>query len=151
VYRLVLVAVAVMLAGCSTPPRPKQAIVVDPTAEAWYSEAVTQLSRTSRQAREWFAMGEFDKAGEAVTGAQSLQARVLGVPRPTLAAMLAASDLDDLYGRMLLRNHRYGWARTVFQKNVARWKNWRPRTAATEQRLKAALAAVAECDRRLAE
>lgn len=65
--------------------------------------------------------------------------------------MAAASDLDELYGHMLLTNGNYGWARMMFQKNVARWRSWKPRTDETERRLKVAEAEVAECDRRMAE
>jgi hypothetical protein len=65
--------------------------------------------------------------------------------------MEAASDLDQLYGRMLLANHHYGWARLLFQKNLARWKNWTPQTPETARRSKLAASAIAECDRRLAE
>jgi hypothetical protein len=52
---------------------------------------------------------------------------------------------------MLLANHNYGWARMTFQKNVVRWKNWQPQTPESARRLKLAQAAVAECDRRMAE
>jgi hypothetical protein len=65
--------------------------------------------------------------------------------------MEAASDLDDLYGRMLLRNRHYGWARSFFQKNAVRWKAWKPQTAETERRRQVAISAVAECDRHLPE
>jgi hypothetical protein len=75
--------------------------------------------------------------------------RLLSVQRPTLDAAEAASDLDDLYGRMLLANRHYGWARLQFQKNVARWKHWMPQTKETARRLKQAESAIAECDRRL--
>ena len=85
-----------------------------------------------------------------VTEGQPLLNRLIAVPRPTLAAMEAASDLDDLYGRMLLRDHRYGWARLQFQKNAVRWKHWSPRTGATARRLQEAEARLAECDRLIA-
>jgi hypothetical protein len=63
--------------------------------------------------------------------------------------MEAASDLDDLYARMLLANHREGWARLFYQKNVTRWKTWKPPTDETARRLKQAQAGIVECDRRL--
>jgi hypothetical protein len=63
----------------------------------------------------------------------------------------AASDLDQLYGRMLLSNRNYGWARLEFQKNRARWKTWQPQTDETVRRLKLAETAIAECDRRMTE
>ena len=75
--------------------------------------------------------------------------RLLSVPRPTLEATEAASDLDDLYGRMLLANRHYGWARLQFQKNLARWRHWQPETSETVRRLEKAKAAIAECDRHL--
>src|ERR1035441_1397285 len=72
------------------------------------------------------------------TQGQPLSLRLLAAPRPTLAAMEAASDLDHLYAAMLLANKNYGWARLAFQKNVSRWKYWRPQTPDTARRLKAA-------------
>jgi hypothetical protein len=63
--------------------------------------------------------------------------------------MEEASDLDDLYGRMLLANRHYGGARLLFQKNLARWKHWQPQTPETARRLKQAESAIAECDRHL--
>jgi len=77
--------------------------------------------------------------------------RVLSVSQPTIAAMEVSSDLDDLYGRMLLANRHYGWARLLFQKNLARWKNWTPQTPETARRMKLAQSRIAECDSRLAK
>ena len=61
------------------------------------------------------------------------------------------NHLDQLYGRMLLSNHRYGWARLQFQKNLARWKHWQPQTPETERRLKLAQASIAECDKHISQ
>jgi hypothetical protein len=72
---------------------------------------------------------------------------LLAVPQPTLAAMAAASDLDEVYGQMLLSNHNYGWARMFFQKNLARWKHWTPQTPDTASRQREALDEIAECDK----
>ena len=47
--------------------------------------------------------------------------------RPPLEAMEAAADNENLYAGMLLANKNFGWARLSYQKNVSRWKNWRPR------------------------
>jgi len=76
-------------------------------------------------------------------------ARVLAAQHPTLGAMEAASDLDQLYGQMLFANHNYGWARLFFQKNTARWKLWKPQTPETLQRLKQAEDAIVQCDARI--
>ena len=77
--------------------------------------------------------------------------RLLTVSQPSLEATIAASDLDQLYGRMLLANRHYGWARLQFQKNLARWKHWQPRTADVAARQQQAEDAIAECDRHIVE
>jgi len=105
----------------------------------------------NRQARGLLERGKADEAASVITAGEPWATRVLSVPRPTLAAMEAASDLDDLYAHMLLDNHNYGWARMMFQKNLARWKNWKPQTDDTERRRKLAANAIAECDRRMAQ
>jgi hypothetical protein len=121
----------------------------DLTTGEWYRQTTEQLTAMNREAESLLQRGGFDQAAAIITKAQPLQNRLLAVPRPTLAAMEAASDLDDLYGRMLLRNRHYGWARSEFQKNVVRWKNWKPQTPETAHRLKIAVSATAECDRNL--
>jgi hypothetical protein len=104
-----------------------------------------------RQAESLLERGKADEAAAIITAGEPVASRLLAVPRPTLAAMEAASDLDQLYGRMLLANRNYGWARIVFQKNLARWRNWKPQTEETARRLKLTETAIAECDRRMAE
>ena len=104
-----------------------------------------------REASALVESKKLDEAGAVVTKAQPLIERLLSVPKPTLEAIQAASDLDQLYGRMLLNNRHYGWARMLFQKNIARWKNWNPQTDETARRMKQAETGMAECDRRMAE
>ena len=87
-----------------------------------------QLEGLNRQAQGLLKRGKADEAAAIIVAGEPLANRVLAVPRPTLSAMESASDRDELYGRMLLSNHNYGWARMMFQKNLARWKNWRPQT-----------------------
>jgi hypothetical protein len=141
-----------ILAGCAPAPAPKQpSQVIDATQEAWYGKAVAQLAAMNRQAQSLLARGKADEAASIITAGEPWATRLLSVPRPTLEAMEAASDRDDLYGHMLLANHNYGWARILFQKNRARWKNWRPQTDETARRLKLTEAAIAECDRRMTE
>lgn len=149
--RLLVLIAAVLAAGCGSAPAPVQQAVPDDTSTEAYRQAVAQLASMDRQAEKLFHDGKADEASALITRAEPLAGRVVAVPRPTLEAMAAASDLDDLYGRMLLANHNYGWARLEFQKNLARWKSWKPRTPDTEQRLKQAQDAIAECDRRMAE
>ena len=154
--RVLAVLAAAVLAGCGSTPAPAPQPVaqqpkLDPSKEPWYSPATAELAGLNREAAKLLADGKVQEAGAVVTKAQPIEARSLSAPEPTLAAMEAASDLDDLYGRMLLRNKQYGWARQVFQKNVIRWKNWKPQTDETARRLAVARAAVAESDRRLAE
>jgi hypothetical protein len=76
---------------------------------------------------------------------------VLDVRQPTLAAAEAASDLDDLYARMLFSNRHYEWAEILFQQNRSRWRNWPTKNAETASRLKQAEAAIEECDRHIAQ
>ncbi len=123
--------------------------MADVTKEAWYPEAVAQLEKLNREAEDSWKHGRSDDAAAAITKGQPIQARLLAAREPTLAAVEAASDLDDLYGRMLLANGREGWARLFFQKNVTRWKSWRPETTDTLRRLRQARDGIAACDRRL--
>ena len=151
--RLVAVMAAAILAGCAPAPSPpaRETAEIDATREAWYGEAVEQLATMDRQAQSLLERGKADEAAAIITAGESWVNRLLSVPRPTLAAMEAVSDRDDLYGRMLLANHNYGWARLMFQKNLARWRNWKPQTDETARRLKLNEAAIAECDRRMAQ
>ena len=148
-----LLLLALLAASCSSPP-PQKAVEPakpDPTAEPWFAEAVTELRALTTEAESLVKRRKFDEASALITKGQPLMARVLAVPRPTVEAVEAASDLDELYGRMLLANRHYGWARLQFQKNVARWKNWRPQTEETARRLKHAESLIAEVDRRLGQ
>lgn len=149
--RLVFILATAVLAGCTAAPPPQQAAKIDPTQEPWYGETVKKLEEMNRQAQSLYQKGKADETAAIVTAAEPWVKRLVSVPRPTLAALEAASDRDDLYGRMLLANRNYGWARILFQTNLARWKSWRPQTPETARRLKLAEAAIAECDRRLAE
>jgi hypothetical protein len=142
--RLFVIAAVVWLAGCGTAPAPSAG---DPTREAWYGQTVQQLAALNRDAERFLAGRESDKAAAAIVAGQRLEARLLSVSRPTLAATEAVSDLDRLYGRMLLSNRHFGWARLMFQKNLARWRNWRPATEESARRLQQAKDDIAECDR----
>jgi hypothetical protein len=141
--------VLMALIACTPGPQPVEQAKPDLTREDWYRQTTEQLAAMNHEAESLFERGGFDRAAAIITNGQPLQNRLLAVPRPTLAAMQAASDLDDLYGRMLLRNRRYGWARSFFQKNAARWKSWRPQTPETAHRLQVADSGIAECDRRM--
>ena len=123
----------------------------DITTEAWYGPTVGELAKLKRDAEAAYKNGKADDAAALIKKAEPLRDKVVAALAPTLAAMEAASDLDDLYGRMLLGNRHYGWARLMFQKNVARWKHWSPQTAESERRFKVAQSQVIECDRRMAE
>jgi len=148
--RWLWILAAVLCAGCAPAPPPADRPKPDVTAEAWYAPTVEQLSRMAREAASAVRRGNGDEAGKIITDAQPLVNKVLAAPRPTLAAMEAASDLDELYGRMLMGNGRYGWARMLFQKNEVRWRTWRPQTEESRMRLATAASEIAECDRRIA-
>ncbi len=144
--RPIILAAALFLAGCRSelvqPP-------ADQTTQTWYVQNVEQLAAIDRDAETAFQQGKSDDAAALIEKGQPLMKTVVSVPRPTFAAVAAASDLDDLYGRMLLSNRHYGWARLLFQKNLARWKHWTPATPETARRLKQAEAEIAECDRHI--
>ena len=145
------VAILGLAIGCGEAPKKVEVVKVDPTTQAAYAEAVAELAGLVRQATELLAAGKSDAAAAAITKGQPLSAQVLGAPHPTLTAMEAASELDELYGRMLLGNKNYGWARMVFQKDRSRWVHWQPQTVDTERRKRSAEAGMAECDRGMAK
>jgi hypothetical protein len=143
--RLLAISLAAILAGCGTSsPR-------DVTKEGWYTQTVSQLAEMNRDAESSFKNGKSDQAAAIIEKAEPLASRVIGVARPSMEAAQAASDLDDLYGRMLLSNRHYGWARLQFQKNLSRWKHWTPQTSEADRRVKLALSEIAECDRHIEE
>jgi hypothetical protein len=150
VLRILLAITAAVFTACGPTAPPVEPPKADPTTAPDYLAAVEQLGRFNLEANKLLAEGRLEKAGELITNAQPLTAKLLSVPRPTLTAMEAASDHDDLYGRMLLANKHYGWARMFFQKNLARWSTWKPQTKETELRRKRSEAAIMECDRLLA-
>jgi hypothetical protein len=139
--------VIALLTGCASAPPPTG----DAAEPAWYGKAVDQLNQLNRAAERFFQDGKQDQAAAAIKEGQPMVSRLLNVPKPSLEAVAAASDLDDLYGRMLLSNRHYAWAITFFEKNRARWKNWAPQTPETARRMKLAETAIEECDRHMAE
>jgi len=141
--------VMLFLAGCAAPPPPPEKARPDPTKEAAYTDAIDQLASINRQAEALLKGGRADDAAAAITKGLPLQARLLAAPRPTLAAMEAVSDLDDLYARALLEGGHDVWARSFYEKNIARWKLWNPQTDETARRLRQEQAGVAECDRHM--
>jgi hypothetical protein len=143
-----LVAATLFLTACGSPPPPSSR---DTTLPSWYAPALNQLTALNRQADDLFQKRDQDQAAAKIKEAQSLSARLLAVPRPSLTAVEAASDLDDLYGRMLLANRNYGWAQMFFQKNRSRWKNWKPQTEEAQRRFKQAESEIAECEKRIAQ
>ncbi len=149
--RLLVLMSAVLLAGCAPAPAPVAKVATDLAAEEWYVPMTAQLAAMNREAEGLLREGKSDLAAAVITKGQALASRLLAASRPTLAAMEAASDIDRFYAGMLLGNRNYGWARLAFQKNVSRWKNWRPRTPETARRLKLAQDGIAECDRQMGQ
>lgn len=145
-----LTAACLALANCGTAPAPPPS-APKAAEQSWYGPTVSQLAAVNQKAEEAFRSGKPDAAAALLVQGQSLSNRLLSVQDPTLPAMEAASDLDDLYGRMLLSNRHYGWARMLFQRNVARWRHWQPETPETVRRRQRALDQITECDRRLTE
>jgi hypothetical protein len=141
--------VSVVLAACGFAPQQPAQDRREAADEPGYAQTVGELAGINRDAGELLRQGKSDAAAALIVKGEPLSKRLIGVPRPTLAATEAASDLDELYGRMLLSNHNFGWARIMFQKNAARWKYWKPQSSETAGRLKQAEAEIAECDRHL--
>jgi len=140
-------ASAVILLGCaSAPPAPH-----DPTEEASYKATAAKIGQMMRDANADFKAGKGDDAAALIERAQPLVKQVIEVNRPSLEAVEAASEVDDLYGRMLYSNRHYGWARLQFQKNLSRWKHWEPATAETERRLRLAQDEIDECDKKIVQ
>jgi hypothetical protein len=139
------------LCGCGPAPAPQPHAAQDETKQPWYSQVEKQLATQNLETKRLLKVGKSDDAAALIQSGEPLATRLLSVPKPTLAAMEDASDLDDLYGRMLLSNRNYGWARLFFQKNLARWKNWTPQTPDTAARYKEAQAAIADVDTRLSQ
>jgi hypothetical protein len=144
----VLLLAATVFAGCG-PSTPAVTPKVDPTTESWYPQTTKRLANMDRTAEQLLQRGRSREAAAIVTSGQALQNRLLAAPRPTLEAMEAVADLDRIYGRMLVSNGYFGEARLLFQKNVTRWKTWKPPTPDTERRLKEANSDIAECDRHM--
>ena len=149
--RLLLPLFALLFTACAPAPPPAAKVAIDPVTEPWYGVATAELTAANREAEALLREGKAGRAATEITKGQALSNRLLAAPRPTLAAMEAASDTDQLYATMLLGNKNYGWARLTFQKNASRWKHWRPQTAETARRLRLADDGVAECDRRMAQ
>jgi hypothetical protein len=140
------------LFGCGSPkPAASPAVRVDMTEGASYKEDVAQLRALNREAEADYKAGKGDLAAKLMEQEKPLVARVLSPPKPSVAAMEAAGDLSQLYATMLLNNKHYGWARVMFQENLARWKHWRPITEESTRRLKLAEDGIAECDKHLLE
>ena len=142
---------AIVLAACGDAPQQQATTPKDETKQLWYTETVDKLARQNQEAERLWKGGKEDDAAKLIQAGEPLADRLLAVPRPTLAAMQDASDLDDLYGRMLFSNHNYGWARLFFQKNAARWKVWQPPTQDTAARLKEARREIDECDKKIGQ
>ncbi len=145
-----ILGAAIMLCGCGSEPKAAPVVAIDETKSAGYQKAVAQLAAMNRAAEAAYRNGKADEAAKIMDQEKPLVSRVLSPPRPTVEAMEAASDLDQLYGTMLLKNRHYGWARVMFQGNLARWKHWRPVTAESARRLKEAEEGIAACDKGIA-
>jgi hypothetical protein len=144
--RFLLLLAAAILTGCGPAPDRSER---DPTKDGWYPKAVEQLVAINRDAEGQYQQHKGDQAGALVEKGVPISNRLMAVEHPTLAATEAASDLDDLYGRMLLGNRHWGWARLQFQKNLARWRHWSPETPDTIRRRKQAEAEIDECDKHI--
>jgi hypothetical protein len=105
--RVLLPILAALLAACAPAPAPAPKPPPDPVTEDWYGPVTAQLAAMNRQAEALLRDAKSDRAAAIIMKGQPLASLLLAAPRPTLAAMEAASDLDQLYAAMLLRNRNY--------------------------------------------
>src|ERR1039457_627328 len=99
---------ALLLAACAPAPAPVPKPPPDPTTQTWYGPVTAQLAAINRQADALLREGKRDPAAALIPQGQPLSLRLLAAPRPTLAAMEAASDLDHLYAAMRSEERRVG-------------------------------------------
>jgi hypothetical protein len=130
-----LVHPAILLTACfSAPPPPPH----DVTQDEWLWKERrgngVHGPRSGCRFRGW----KPDDAAAVIEKGETISGKLPEASRPTLEAMQAASNLDYLYARVLFSGKNYGWARLMFQKNLARWKHWAPQTPETERRIKQA-------------
>jgi len=146
---LALLTGALLLTGCQSGPPVAAVPKADPASDPGYREDEEKLAAMVAETRKLLGDGKGDAASALVVSGEEVAGRLLAIPKPSLNAMQSASDLDQIYGEMLLSNKRYGWARMLFQKNLARWRYWQPQTDDTMRRLNQARKAIAECDRHI--
>ena len=144
--RVLFLPALFLLAACGA-PAPQKKAPVEPSKESWYQPAIEELRSVNAAIARFADAGEYDKAARAIIHGQELEAKLLSSSHPPLEAAIAVSDLEDIYGRMMLAQKKYGWARLVFQKNLARWKYWRPITDDSQARMERARQQIIECDR----
>lgn len=145
----VLLSAAVLLAGCGPSAPTAPVAKADPTTDSAYAQTTERLTKMDRGAEQLLAAGRKDEAAAIVQSALTLHDKLLAAPRPTLEAMEAVADLDRIYGKLLISNGYFGEARLLLQKNITRWRTWKPQTPDTERRLKQANDDVAECDKHM--
>ena len=143
----VALAVGLSLVACAPPP-PKPAPKAGEKPEG-YDAAVRRLADMVNVGNQFFANGRPDDASRVISDGLLMQNQILSVPQLDLAGTVAVSDLDDLYGRMLLASRHYGDARLLFQKNLARWRMWKPQNEESAKQLKHAQDQIAECDKHI--
>ena len=149
--RLILLVPLLLAAACQGPSTSENQAKFDPTKEPRYAETVERLSAIVRDAEAAFKDGKADQAADLIQKGQTWTTELLSAAHPTLPAIKAVSDLDDLYARMLVSNRHYGAARMLYQKNLARWKAWPEQNDDTARLRKQAEAGIAECDRKMTE
>src|SRR5438045_2107570 len=66
----------------------------------WYNESLEQLIQLNQEAQTLLRQGKTDQTAALITKGQTLMTRLLSVQQPTLPAVQASSDLDEMYGRM---------------------------------------------------
>lgn len=146
--RLLPALLALLLVGCSQ-PAPRSQPQANGAKPSGYDDAVARLASMNKDANALNDQDRQDAAAKVIADAELIANQIQSVPEPDLPALEALTDLDDLYGRMLLKNRHYGEARLLFQKNLARWKFSKVSPEESARRLKQANDEIAECDKHI--
>ncbi len=138
-----------LFAACgSAPPEPAKA-KADPALEPAYLRAIEELAGLNGSAAGYLKKGDRSEASALIERGEPFSKQLLAIPQPSLAALEAVSDRDQMYAEMLMGNRHWAYARQMLLKNRLRWRNWKPETPDTARRREAAEKAIAECDRHL--
>jgi hypothetical protein len=142
-----LLLLTLIFAGCGkmAPPR----AVTEAEAGDTYRKALSDLQRLNAEAAEFRKAKNLNAASDRITEGIVPAKILLAVREPSLAALEAVSDHDQMWAEMLMENRHFGHARQMWATEVARWKNYPNPAPSIQARLARAQKGIADCDRQL--